>query len=207
MPLSTVRVNIAGAISYAGSGGGTIYVLAYTNPKFSGTPAYSTTIAAPGSYTISNVASGTYYILSYRDYNGNGSRQPNEAYGLYGSPGSPTAVVVSGGSVTGINITIYDPGAVSGTISYSGSATGTIYIEAFTNSTFTGLPVNKTQIFTPGPYQVRGMLPGTYYVRAYRDANGNRRRDIGEPVGYYGAPTGVVVNSGSITRGINVTLY
>ncbi len=199
--------SISGTISYSGTKTGTIYVLAYTNPSFSGIVIYSTTIAAPGTYTISNVASGTYYILSYRDSNGNGSRQPNEAYGLYGSPGSPTAVVVSGSSVTGVNITLYDPGIISGTITYTGPVTGTIYIEAFTNSSFVGRAVYSTQIAAPGNYQIRGMLPGTYYGRSYRDANGNRRLDVGEPQGKYGAPTGVVVNAGATTTGINITLY
>ncbi len=199
--------SISGTTSYSGTKTGTIYILAYTNSRFSGTPSYSTTIAAPGPYTISNVASGTYYILSYRDSNGDGRKQLNEAYGLYGSPGSPTAVVISGSSVTGINITLYDPGAISGTISYTGSVTGTIYITAYTNSFFTGLPAYRAQIPAPGLYQMRGILPGTYYVRAYRDSNGNRRLDAGEPQGRYGTPTGVVVNSGSTTTGINITLY
>ncbi|MBI5049584.1 MAG: M6 family metalloprotease domain-containing protein [Nitrospirae bacterium] len=199
--------SISGTISYSGTKTGTIYVLAYTNRGFLGTPAYSTSLSTPGAYSINNVSSGTYYILSYRDSNGDGKRQPFETYGLYGSPGSPTAVVVSGSSVTGVNITLYDPGSISGTITYSGSSTGTIYIQAYTNPSFTGLPVYTSIISAPGQYQIRGMLPGTYYVRSFRDANGNQRLDIGEPRGRYGTPTGVVVTAGKTTTGINITLY
>ncbi len=199
-------INISGSISYGGSRIGNIRVLAYTNSRFLGTPAYSTSITNPGNYTISNVTSGTYYLLSYRDSNGDGIKQPNEAYGIYGSPGSPTPVVVSGSSITGVNITLYDPGSVSGTITYTGSVTGLIYIQAFTNVNFSGPAVYSARINAPGSYQVRGMLPGTYYVRSYRDYNNNNRIDTGEPSGKYGAPTGVIVNTGSVTSGINITL-
>ena len=116
-------------------------------------------------------------------------------------------MVVSGGSVTGIDVTLYDPGSVSGVITYTGSATGTIYIDTYTSSSFSGPPVYRTQITAPGSYMFRGLLPGTYYVRSFRDVNGNRRLDTGEPRGRYGAPSAVTVNARSTTSGINVTLY
>ncbi|MBI5194699.1 MAG: M6 family metalloprotease domain-containing protein [Nitrospirae bacterium] len=195
--------SVSGAISYSGTKTGAIRILAYTNSGFSGTPAYSASISAPGAYTISSMASGTYYFLSYRDSNGDSVRQATEAFGIYGTPGAPTAVVVNG-TVTGIDIAIYDPASMSGTISYSGSATGRIYIEVFTNPAYTGTPAYSTTIAAPGLYRMRGMLPGTYYVRSYRDANRNRQYNTGEPYGTYGA---VTLNAGNTTAGINITLY
>ncbi|MBI4710124.1 MAG: M6 family metalloprotease domain-containing protein [Nitrospirae bacterium] len=194
--------SVSGAVSYSGTKTGAIRILAYTNSGFSGTPAYSASISAPGAYTISSVASGTYYFLSYRDSNGDSVRQATEAFGLYGTPGAPTAVVVNG-TVTGIDITIYDPASMSGTISYSGTVTGRIYIEVFNNPSFTGTAVYSTTIPQPGTYRMRGLLPGTYYVRSYRDTNRNRQYNTGEPYGTYGT---VTINPGSNVTGINITL-
>ncbi|MFB3895955.1 MAG: Ig-like domain-containing protein [bacterium] len=101
------------------------------------------------------------------------------------------------------------PGKFSGTITYSGTSTGSAYILIFTESTFdeqtTILPLPAF-----GAYTVINLIPGTYYMAVLLDCNGNHDLDLGhEPLGAYGGfyqPTPIVVTSGGNTQNINVTL-
>jgi hypothetical protein len=101
---------------------------------------------------------------------------------------------------------ILNPATISGTISYSGRKTGKINIGLFTSQNFSGTPVIGTQINSPGTYTISGIAPGTYYVAAYRDANGNNSYDPAiDPAGVYsGNP--ITLNPGDTKTGINITL-
>ncbi|MDI6783625.1 MAG: Ig-like domain-containing protein, partial [bacterium] len=112
-------------------------------------------------------------------------------------------------SVFGYADEMLAPGKFSGTISYSGSSTGTVYLVIFTEPTF-----NEDTAFIPlsalGKYTVTNLIPGTYYLAVFMDLNGNYEPDIGhEPLGAYGGlyqPAPIVVTSGGNTPNINVTL-
>ncbi len=95
--------NVKGTVSYAGGQAGTIYVVAVTTAG-----SWSTNKCArrsqPGGYVIPKLASGTYYIMAWRDSNGNGTANTNtEAFAIY-----PTTVNVNG-QVTNVNLTLADP--------------------------------------------------------------------------------------------------
>ncbi|MGA1865323.1 MAG: hypothetical protein ACMUHX_09695 [bacterium] len=73
---------------------------------------------------------------------------------------------------------------ISGDVTYAGQQTGFIYAEAFTDANFAGLPVAQASIAAPGPYSI-SQVPGeaVYYMRAYRDSNGNGIYDSLEAYG------------------------
>ena len=99
---------------------------------------------------------------------------------------------------------IPDTYSISGTISYSGSQTGSIYIGAFDNPEFTGEKVGGNEIPSPGAYTIENLSNGEYYVDAYMDVNGNGEPDEGEPEGKY--PGNPVVIDGANQLDINFAL-
>jgi hypothetical protein len=74
---------------------------------------------------------------------------------------------------------------LSGQVFYSGPQVGTIYIEAFTNSSY----VNRaawTQIGSPGSYTLTSLEAGKdYWIRGYLDKNASGILNSLEPVGGY----------------------
>lgn len=105
---ATATGSISGTISYSGSQTGTIYIQAWqSDPTMYGNPNYLTSISSTGSYLLSNLPDGSYYLDSYMDSNGNGIRDENEPRGVYGPPHMPNCVVVSGGNESsGVDITL-----------------------------------------------------------------------------------------------------
>ena len=59
-----------------------------------------------------------------------------------------------------------------------------IRAQAFTSRSFNGLPAAEKQLAAAGAVTFAGLEPGTYFVRAFVDQNGNRRRDAWESSGY-----------------------
>ncbi|HPP07863.1 MAG TPA: chitobiase/beta-hexosaminidase C-terminal domain-containing protein [bacterium] len=98
------------------------------------------------------------------------------------------------------------PASISGTISYSGTKTGTINIGLFTSPNFSGEPAYGTSIQSPGNYQVTGINPGTYYAAAFMDSNGSGQYDPDvDPVGQY-SQNPITLSAGQSKTGVNITL-
>ena len=67
-----------------------------------------TSLTQPGSYTLTDVVDGTYYIVSIISNNPD-QILPTDPYGFWGTLENLTPVVISGNNdVTGINITLID---------------------------------------------------------------------------------------------------
>ncbi|UCF78379.1 MAG: Ig-like domain-containing protein [Candidatus Eiseniibacteriota bacterium] len=108
-------------------------------------------------------------------------------------------------------------GTVTGTISYSpfiaqgeSQVYGGVFIGLFRQPCFFEPDVQGWSEAL-GPYTVEPVPPGTYYVAAALDVNGNEDIDLGEPAGMYdpgqdGSPDPVVVTAGKTTRGIDLSL-
>ncbi len=100
--------SISGEIIYSGSFSGTIYIAAFNSPNIDGEPDYMTTLSSPGSYSINDVVSGTYYMVSIMSAS-MPQILPTDPYGFWGTLENLTPVVISGiSNVTGINITLID---------------------------------------------------------------------------------------------------
>ncbi|MFA5646062.1 MAG: chitobiase/beta-hexosaminidase C-terminal domain-containing protein [Candidatus Ratteibacteria bacterium] len=115
--------------------------------------------------------------------------------------------------VSSATYTISEPvnGGISGTISYSGVKTGTLYVEAYTNPSFTGTPVKKELLAIPGNYTLSDLSPQTYYIYAYLDTNNNATYDDDkDPAGKYSAitiTTPVILAQGENKTGVSFTIY
>ncbi len=99
--------SISGEISYSGSATGTVFIAVFNEPTLN-SDAYVTTITQPGSYIISDLSDGTYYIVSVISNNPD-QMLPTDPYGFWGTLDNLTPVVIVGNNdVTGINITLID---------------------------------------------------------------------------------------------------
>lgn len=100
--------SISGEIAYSGNFSQTIYIAVFTNSSFDGEPFNMTTIDQPGTYTISDIEDGTYYIASVMTANTE-NMQYTDPYAFYGTLDGLTPIVISGNAdITGINLVLVD---------------------------------------------------------------------------------------------------
>jgi len=98
-------------------------------------------------------------------------------------------------------------GSISGTIFYSGSESGIIYILAWqADSAIFDTPDYSTSISSVGPYVLSNLPANTYYIASYMDVNDNNLREATEPFGVYGAPDPVTVFAGGEISSVDITL-
>lgn len=137
----------------------------------SGASSANATTDATGNYSFDNLPSGTYTV------------EPSLAGYTY-SPSSPTVTITNTSQTHNFTatsaITSY---SISGSIIYSGSHTGRIYIGLkYQNGGATG---HGTSISSPGAFTIRGVTPGTYYklsaeMDIHRDGTLNADNPSGE---------------------------
>ncbi len=117
-PITIQGGSVSGTVSYSGSQTGNILIGLFADPQFKvmATNTFNavsggTSVPAPGIFTIQGIPDGTYYIGAFRDSNGNSAYDDGEAFGYYDINASEVIpIVLSGGnSITGTNITVYDP--------------------------------------------------------------------------------------------------
>lgn len=73
---------------------------------------------------------------------------------------------------------------VTGTLRYQGyAARGLFVVEAFAGPGLLGRPIARVVTPYAGDFDLHGLLPGAYFLKAYRDQNDNQRQDPGEPFG------------------------
>jgi large repetitive protein len=188
----TLTVNAA-ATTYTVSG--TVYSAANCGGTVQGatvsintSPAIATTTDANGNFTLNGVAAGNWTIT------------PSYAGATAAFFPATQAVTVSG-ITTGQNFGALVTFTVSGTVSYSGAKTGTVYLAA--NSTNCGgNGAAGTSISAPGAYTIHGVgAPGTYTVQAFMDAVGQGAANATDPTGSASVTTGYANSTG-----VNITL-
>jgi hypothetical protein len=97
--------------------------------------------------------------------------------------------------------------SVSGNVTYAGSQTGDIYVEAFMGSGCGDMGVpGYAIIVNPGPYNIN-IPTGTYYICAFRDVNDNGIKDNNEPSGSYQYNPINLAHDKVNESNINITLY
>ncbi|HEY2996014.1 MAG TPA: carboxypeptidase regulatory-like domain-containing protein [Methylomirabilota bacterium] len=136
--------------------------------------------------------------------------------GALGTPslGQATRLTIADGvELTGIDFVVTKSSDVSGSAAYTGLKTGPLVVElaldaGFNKSAYRQIITSPTfpQAFGgfKGPLpDTRGVVAGTYYVRAFIDTSGNGTFDTGEPVGQTGP---ITVTEGNTTAGVSVTI-
>ena len=94
------------------------------------------------------------------------------------------SVTLANTDANGIGFTVALGYTVSGSVGYSGSNTGQIYL-ALVPATPCGSGGLGTSIFTPGSFTIRGVPPGNYTLQAWMDltALGNGAQNTSDPSG------------------------
>ncbi len=152
-----------------------------------------TTTDSYGNYNFTGIPSGTYTITPSMT----GSNLPE--YLFYPSS---SGVTVNNADVTGQNYQVELGYTVTGTVNYSGSATGPIYVEMTPNCGGNNSATNGTNISAPGPYTIHGVPPGNYTINAWRDNLGYGQPNASNATG---STSGVAITTSNLS-GQNVTL-
>jgi len=169
-----------------------------------------TMLPAPGTWEVRNVANGSYFIVAWRDLNGNLLPSRGEPMGFYGNP-FPAMVQVSTSDISNLDVTLGQfsfAAEINGTVTYNGAKTGRIWIVPHVTPELSlantrGTPWTMT---VPGAYQVFVFQDDTYYVTAYMDVNGNLIHDDGEPIGTTETPVVARITPGATYFNANILL-
>jgi hypothetical protein len=157
-------------------------------------PVQTTTTNAQGNFAFADIPYGTYTITP----------------SLPGTNALFTPVTQSvtvDGSGVGTSFQAGIGYSISGTVNYSGTETGPIYL-ALSSYCTNGPSITHiydlssgTGILAPGPFTINGVGPGTYNIQAIRDNLGNGAPNGSNPTG----SAGVSISSANAT-GVSITL-
>ncbi len=159
----------------------------------------STVVAHAGPWRITGVPDGHFFIVAWRDVNGNFIPSRGEPLGYFGFP-FPSRVTVQGANVSGLDVVLdaNNLGAeIRGRVTFNGTQSGRIWVVPHDGPVLELTKVRGTPwtMVTPGEYQTFVLDHGQYFVTAFMDVNGNLLNDIDEPQGTVG-PIDVIVTPG-----------
>jgi hypothetical protein len=179
--------NVSGNLSLINTCGSvtvpTITVKLLTNP---GAALVQTqTTDGSGNYTFTAVPNGTYTITP-------SITGPSSIF----YPAS-TNVTVNNVALTGENFQASLGYTVSGTVSYSGSNTGRIYL-TLNNTNCSGNGGTGTSIASAGAFTIRGVAPGTYNLQTFMDLSSlaEGSQNTSDPTG---SASGLTVSNANLT--------
>ncbi|MDR3663248.1 MAG: putative Ig domain-containing protein, partial [Mycobacterium sp.] len=152
-------------------------------------PVQTTTTSANGSFSFSNVPNGTYTITP---------SITGSSVAFY--PATET-VTVNSNNVATASITATLGYSVSGTVAYSGTQSGQIYLVLNPTGSCGGRSPG-TSVSATGAYTIRGVPPGGYTMQSFLDTVGDGVPNAANPTG---TTAGVNVLTSNIT-GVAVTL-
>ena len=206
----TITVNSAGSqvsgqimlTNYCGSG----LTMPPITVSINTSPVQTTTTDGSGNYSFASIPNGTYTITP-------SITGPSSVF----YPAS-ASVTVNNGAVTGENFQVALGYTVSGTVSYSGSHTGQVYL-SLVNNNCGGNNGPGTSITAPGSFTIHGVSPGTYTLAAGMDILGYGATNASDPSGNasvtvgtanvtnanvaMGDPTAVTLSSGPKLKNAN----
>ncbi|OQY30006.1 MAG: hypothetical protein B6244_01730 [Candidatus Cloacimonetes bacterium 4572_55] len=163
----------------------------------------------PGDFSITDLADGEYQLAVAVKTSLEMTIVPGEVFSMYDD--NPVAIE-NGQDVAGINLVARSE-TIQGTVIYEGDSSGSIVAVAFNQDFSQGLfPSNLNQLDAPGAYQMVGFSPGSYYIGAFMDANGNLLPEpMEEPFTIYAhpdslMPSPVPVDEGAVVEGIDLLL-
>ena len=211
LPAILLGGTVSGEVIYSGSASGIIAVACVeegtTNLDLENLAA--TTIFAAGPYTIDNdtlVDGNNYWCMSLMiEGMAPSSGSPAGAY--------PEAVTLSGGTATGVDITLETSANIGGTIDYSGDPAD-LYVNiydayvSFMDSSAVDT-VEMTVHVGSTDYMISDVPAGPKKVEAFADDNGNGELDAGEMSAMFEGPFGnyVIVGGGALAAdSTNITL-
>ncbi len=99
-------------------------------------------------------------------------------------------------------------GSISGNITYTGSATGTLGVAAFPDTLFDGEPSALFESDSVASYSLTGLADGTYYIVAIITHSINNVQET-DPYGFYtvaGEKAPVIISGNNSVNNIDITL-
>lgn len=187
-------VHASGTVTYNGIETGTIYALTVTASS-SWSIALSTSMSVPGSYTNDVAKNQSFWFKAFRDINTNYTRDEWEPQGLY-SVNSTTIT----NDTSGLNINMQDQPSIWGTVNYSGSETGDIWVVVVPTSnswdttyhdvipwiqSYTTTSGGEVYVSFPASYSITGLPASNYWIRAFIDSDANEAFTHLEAAGQY----------------------
>ena len=158
--------------------------------SISTSPVQTTTTDGSGNYSFASVPNGTYTITP-------SITGPSSVF----LPATQT-VTVSNNAISGENFSASLGYTVSGTVTYSGTQTGQIYLNLVNSNC--GNIAEGTSISALGSFTIRGLAPGTYSLQAWMDIStlGQGHQNTSDPTG---TTSNITVSTANLT-GQSVTL-
>jgi uncharacterized protein (DUF2141 family) len=77
-------------------------------------------------------------------------------------------------------------GVIAGSVAYNGSQSGRIFVQLFSSPASNSLLLAQSTMSTTGAFSLSGLPDSLYYIRSFRDTNGNFSQDPGEAMGVFG---------------------
>ena len=148
----------------------------------------STTTDSNGNYSFTSVPNGTYTLTP-------SITGPSSIF----YPATYANVAVNNANISGENFSVTLGYTVSGTVSYSGSKTGQVYVSLINNNCSSESV--GTSISAPGAFTIRGAIPGSYTLQAWKDTLGQGSPNTADPSG----SAAVAVTTANVT-GQSVTM-
>lgn len=186
--------NVSGQVYLNSSCGGgspavpTITLTLLTSPG--GSTVQTQTTDSNGNYTFTGIPNGDYSIVPSVA----GANPPSSTF-------FPTAqsITVNNADLTGKFFNVTLGYTLSGTVNYSGSKTGQVYLLVFGNcgnTAVAGTSITQTTLTSGGAYTIRGVPPGTWTLKADMDNLG-----YGQPnqVNPFAKNSSVVVTNANVT--------
>jgi len=153
--------------------------------KLSTNPVMTTTTNSSGAFSFLNVPAGTFTVTP-------SIAGPSAVF--YPATQNITVTTSSAPSVSFQAALGY---TVSGTIGYSGSATGRIYVALINNNC--GGAVPGVSLASKGAFTIRGVPPGNYSVQAWMDTLGYGVPNAADPSTNVNAPVSFSVSNANVT--------
>lgn len=158
------------------------------NVTLGGAAAATTTTSASGTYIFTGLANEVYTLTPSLD-------------GYTYSPAAPSVTMSGANKTQDFTASSALPSySISGTVTYAGSKTGRVYLQAFSNTCGNCSAFGGTSISAPGSYTIRGLQADTYTIQAHMDIGNAGANNTNDPAG--SAPFTVAAN----VTGKNVTL-
>jgi hypothetical protein len=178
---------VSGSVYENNCGGGSVPGVKIS---ISTSPVQSTTTGNDGSFTFTNIPNGTYTITP-------SIAGPSSLF----YPASQSITVNSGFVNANFQATLGY--TVSGTVAYSGTHTGQVYLALNSNScggSTLGTSITKATLATGGgAFTIRGVPPGSYSLQAWMDNLGLGAQNVSNPTGSSSSLTVSAANLSGVT--------
>lgn len=196
---SSISGTVTDATTHAGLPG--ICVNAFSSGAGGNISSPGTTTAADGTYTISNLSTGSYDV-QFSTGCGNTNNYLTQWFNAQTSQSTATPVTVSSGTSPPVNASLARSGEISGTVTFAQSGVAGMCVNAYPPGSTT--PSGSTGITdSSGDYAISGLTPGTYIVSVDPVCGGYGSTST---YSYQTHVSPVAVSSGATTASVDFSL-